>query len=409
MILWSFIVGLTAGLLAVSLKTLVHYVQYFLTGYYKYEYLNYIIIILPLAGILLTISFIKFFLKDKFGKGSAHILHSIAKKSSFVEKETIYSHIISSAFTVGFGGSVGLESPIVVTGSAVGSNFGRVILMNYKERTILLASGAAAGIAAVFNAPIAGVMFALEVLMTDITITAFIPIIIASAAGALCSNIILQEKILLSFSLRHPFDYKNIPFYIGLGIITSLFSIFYARSFLKIEKLFKKGKKRTYTKAIIGGILLGVIILVFPPLYGEGYESIKILASNNPERILDNSFFTFFKGNEIFLIIFIAVIGLVKVIAASITIGSGGNGGNFAPSLFSGSFIGFAYSKLFWMMGIQLPVFNFIIVAMAGVLTGIMYAPLTGIFLIAEVTGGYQLIIPLMIVSTMTYAIVKAF
>ena len=409
MILWSFIVGLSAGLLAVILKTVAHYLQHLLTESYKSNDFNYIIIVFPLAGIVLTITYIRFFLKNKFGSGSAHILHSIAKKSSFVEKETIYSHVISSALTVGFGGSVGLESPIVVAGAAVGSNYGRVMLMNYKERTLLLASGAAAGISAVFNAPIAGVMFALEVLLTDITISGFIPIIIASAAGALCSNIILQEKILLSFNLHSPFDYENIPFYVGLAIVTSLFSLFYARVFLKVEKSFKKGKARTYPKAIVGGILLGLIILIFPPLFGEGYESIKILASGNPERILDNTFFSFLQDNNLFLILFIAVIGLLKAFAASITVGSGGNGGNFAPSLFGGAFLGFAFAKILALFGINIPVFNFIIVGMAGVLTGIMYAPLTGIFLIAELTGGYQLIIPLMLVSTLTYAIVKHF
>ena len=409
MILWSIIVGLSTGLLAVLLKTVAHYLQHLLTESFKSNNFDYVIILFPLAGILLSITYIRFFLKNRFGGGSGPILHSIAKKSSLVEKETIYSHVISSALTVGFGGSVGLESPIAVAGAAVGSNYGRVILMNYKERTLLLASGAAAGIATVFNAPIAGVMFALEVLLTDITISGFIPIIIASASGALCSNIILQEKILLSFNFHSPFNYENVPFYILLAVIASLFSIFYARSFLKVEKIFKKGKERTYPKAIIGGILLGLIILVFPPLFGEGYESIKVLASGSPERILDNTFFYFLKGNNLFLILFITVIALLKTFAASLTVSSGGNGGNFAPSLFSGAFLGFAFAEILSLLGINVPVFNFIIVGMAGVLTGIMYAPLTGIFLIAELTGGYQLIIPLMLVSVLTYAIVKHF
>ncbi|MCX6149097.1 MAG: chloride channel protein [Ignavibacteriales bacterium] len=395
---------------AILLKTLVYYIHNFLTSDFGFSFQQYLLFILPLVGILLTVGYIKIFLKDKFGKGSAHILYSIAKKSSFIEKQTMYSHIITSAITVGFGGSAGLEAPIVVTGSAIGANYGRVNLLSYKERTLLLACGAASGIAAVFNAPVAGVMFALEVLLTEVSISAFIPLIISSAVGALCSKIILQENILLHFTLQQPFNYFNVPFYIGLGLLTGFVSIYYTRIFSGIEGLFKPTEKRNIIKACVGGLVLGLLILIFPPLFGEGYESIKVLANGIPEQMFRNSLFDKFSNNEWFVLFFILVVGLVKVVAASLTISSGGNGGNFAPSLFVGGFIGFFYSKFINLTFLtRLPVSNFTIVAMAGILCGVMHAPLTGIFLIAEITGGYELMIPLMIVSSITFILVKHF
>lgn len=410
LILSSVLVGLSAGLASVILKSAVYYIHLLFTYDYNFSFQYYLLLLLPMIGIVGTVIYIKYFLKGKFGKGSAYILHAIAKKSSVVEKATMYSHMVTSAITVGFGGSAGLEAPIVVTGAALGSNYGHANLLNYKDRTLMLACGSAAGIAAVFNSPIAGVMFAIEVLLTDISLNAFIPLIMAAATGALCSKIILKESILFTFTLRQPFDYTNIPYYILLGILTGFVSLYYARMYLFIDSKFKKIKSSIFLKAIIGGLVLGLLIYLFPPLFGEGYESIKILAAGEPSVFLKNSLFSFFADNEWFILFFVGAISLIKVIATSITLNSGGNGGNFAPSLFVGAYLGFFFSRLVNMLKIKvLPESNFAIVGMAGILAGVMYAPLTGIFLIAEITGGYELIIPLMIVSASTYAIVKHF
>lgn len=410
LILSSILVGFTAGLFSVLLKTVVHYIHRVLTSDYGFKMQDYLYLIFPAIGIVLTVAYIKIFLKGRFGRGAAHILNSIARKSGIVERITMFSHMITSALTVGFGGSAGLEAPIVVTGSAIGSNYSRVNQMDFKERILLIGCGAAAGIAAVFNAPIAGVMFALEVLIPEFTISSFIPLIISAATGALCSKIILQEKILFTFSLRQPFDYTNIPYYIVLGLLAGLVSLYYARMFYKIENLFRPLESRNYLKAMIGGLALAVLIFLFPPLLGEGYSSILLLAEGHTAQLFERSLFLPFRQNEWFVAAFIGAIALIKVLATGLTLGSGGNGGNFAPSLFVGAFLGSFFSRTINLTGFtHLPESNFTIVCMAGIMSGVMYAPLTGIFLIAEATGGYELMIPLMIVSALSFAIVKHF
>ncbi|MGE5681788.1 MAG: chloride channel protein [Bacillota bacterium] len=410
LILSSILVGLTAGLAAVALKTTVHHIQAFLTNDFHFRYKDYLYLIFPLIGITLTVTFVKYVLKGKFGKGAGHILLYISKKLSLIEKSTMYSHMVTSALTVGFGGSAGLEAPIVVTGAAIGSNYGRVNTSDYRDRTLLLACGSAAGIAAVFDAPIAGLMFALEVLISEVSISAFIPLIIASATGALCSKVILQDKILLYFSLREPFNYMNVPYYIILGVLSGLVSLYYARVFRKVESLFRPLENRSYLKALAGGLAMAVLVFLFPPLFGEGYSSIKMLGNGDVDGLFRNSFLTVFSSNEWYILAILGIITMVKVFATSFTLGSGGNGGNFAPSLFTGSFLGFSFARFINLVNPgRLPEANFSLVGMAGILSGIMYAPLTGIFLIAEITGGYELMIPLMIVSASAYAIVKHF
>ena len=403
----SALVGLVAGLSAVLLKTLVHYIHLGIVYNYHIRFQYYLYLIFPLIGILLTVYIVKHFFKGKLGKGTANILHSIIRKSAFLPQDQMYSHIVTSAITVGFGGSAGLESPIVTTGSAIGSNYCRRFHLPYKDRILLLACGAAAGIAAAFNSPIAGVLFALEVLLVDATISAFLPLIIAAAVGTLCSKIILKEGFLLSLSLQEPFDFHNVPFYIMLGILAGMVSVYYSRTFVWVEKLFSR-TKHIGKKAVIGGLVLAVLIFLFPPLFGEGYESIKRLSGADAQELMNKSAFSIFAHNDWFLLIFIGGAMFIKVMAASITINSGGNGGNFAPSLFVGAYLGYFFSRLINLLGISsLPVSNFTIVAMAGILTGVFHAPLTGIFLIAEITGGYELMVPLMIVSAISYMVVK--
>lgn len=400
-------IGLTAGLAAVLLKLLVHWLV-FRIGYLS-DNKQEIIAIFPIVGISLCVLFVHYINGNKLGKGLANILFAIAKKSSILPKDQTYSHLFTSALTVGFGGSAGLESPIVTTGSAIGSNFGRTYKLSYKERTLLLACGAAAGIAGAFNTPIAGVLFALEVLLVEANISAFIPILIASATGGLCSKIILHEDVLLNFKLQEPFDYVNVPFYLLLGLVTGFFSFYYSKLFIATENYFKKFGEQKITKVVISGIGLYLLILFVPPLFGEGYGSIKSLSNINTTSLFQFSVLPVGMVTKPILYGLLLLVILLKPIATGLTLGGGGNGGNFAPSLFLGAFVGFLFSSVITDLGIDLPISNFTIVAMAGILSGIFHAPLTGIFLIAEITGGYELIIPLMIVSALSFAVSKYF
>ncbi len=406
----SIMVGVSAGLAAVILKSFVHFIRKnFVEGYLYIQDFKLAYIFLPLIGIGLTILIIKRFYNNILSKGISFILQAIAKKSSFLPFHHMWAHIITSGITVGFGGSVGLESPIVNTGSAIGSNYARRYKLNYRERTLLLAAGAAGGIAGAFNAPIAGVLFALEVLLIDINLTAFIPLLIASASGALMSKIILNESILLNFKLKQPFDYHNLPFYILLALLAGIVSLYYVNVFSFIESKFKKTKSKL-TRWFFGGTLLAILLILFPSLFGEGYESIKQLSELNIESFINNSVLKNLVSNKWGILLFLTITFLLKSVAASLTIGAGGNGGNFAPSLFVGAHLGFAFALLLQLLGFNsIPIINFTLVAMAGLLSGVFHAPLTAIFLIAEITGGYELIIPLMVVSSISFAFVKYF
>lgn len=401
-ILSSVLVGLSAGLAAIVLKLFVHYistrVDYYATNYEEF----FLFTLCPMAGIALTVVYVNYILKGSLKKGAAEIVYAIAKKSSILPPSEMYGHIITSALTVGFGGSTGLESPIVSTGAAIGSNYGKTYRLTYKERTILLACGAASGIAAVFNAPIAGVLFAIEVLLADVSVSAFIPLIVAAASGALLSNIILDEGVILSFTQQIAFNYHNVPFYLVLGILAGLLSLYYAQVYHFVELRFGH-IKQTWLRVLLGGLLLCILLIFFPPLFGEGYESIKTLSNLRPELLIQTSLLKEFIQNEWGLVIFLLIITLLKVFAASITLGAGGNGGNFGPSLFMGAYLGFSFSRIINLTGIaKIPETNFTLVGMAGILSGIFHAPLTAIFLIVEITGGYGLMIPLMIVSSIS-------
>lgn len=405
----SILVGLSAGLAAVVLKTFVHYI-FLAATYDKLSDFRFLYLVLPGIGLLLTVLISRYLLKNKLNKGLPQVHAAIAKKNSAMPQHLIYDQVLTSSVTVGFGGSTGLEAPIVVTGAAIGANFSRKYRLSIKDRTLLLACGVAAGIGAAFNAPIAGVLFALEVLLLDISITAFIPLIIAAATGALVSKIILHNGILLTFSLKETFDYTNVPFYALLGLLAGLASVYHTRTFLKIESLMRRLKGGLYLKVALGGLLLAVLIFVFPSLFGEGYQSIKILADQNPSNLLDNSLFEKFNKNPWVVLAFTVVVMFAKPLATALTLGAGGNGGNFAPSLFVGAYLGYSFSAALNLTGfIQIPVNNFTIVGMAGILAGIYHAPLTAIFLIAEITGGYTLMIPLMLVSSISYAVSKYF
>ncbi len=401
------LVGFASGMVAVLLKTLVHYLQHWIKEIpvSRFSYLLF-----PSIGLVITVFIIRHFFGGHIEKGIAMVLKAIARKSSFIPLNHTYLHVITSSITVGLGGSVGLEAPIVATGSAVGSNLSRISDLNYQERTLLIACGAAAGISAVFNAPIAGVIFAIEILLAETIVSYFIPLIISSAVGALCSKIILQESSLFNFTLKQNFNYNYVPYYILLGIVAGFVSLYYARLFKQTENRIHNWKMNAYIKAIVGGLILLGITFLLPPLFGEGYDSVKLVASDTFTTFADNTHLFSKLGENWGLIAFTALIVLIKPIAAGITIGSGGNGGNFAPSLFAGSYLGFLFSKILNLIPwIKIPEGNFSLVGMAGVLSGVMYCPLTAIFLIAEITNGYELFIPLMIVSSISFFIVKSY
>ncbi|WP_310559581.1 chloride channel protein [Flavobacterium sp.] len=409
----SVLVGILAAFAVIVLKTFAHWVFVFATyltsdtSLFKFGYIK---VLLPIIGILLTVFVVKRVLGGSIEKGTSQILYAVAKKASIIPKKQMYAQIITSSLTVGLGGSAGLESPIVITGAAFGSNYAQRFKLSYKDRTLLIGCGVAAGIGAAFNAPIAGVLFAIEVLLVDVSISAFTPIMIAAATGALVSEVVLDESILLSFKQQQDFNYHNIPYYILLGICTGFVAVYYSRNFQRVEHFFARLRLSAYKKAFFGASILAILIFIFPTLFGEGYESIKTLSENDPGKLLENTLFSSFRDNSWVLLLFVGLTMLLKVFATGITLGSGGNGGNFAPSLFLGSYVGFFFSKFLNLTGLTtLPISNFTLVGMAGILSGLFHAPLTAIFLIAEITGGYSLMIPLMIVASLSFAISKRF
>lgn len=406
----SVLIGISCSLAVIILKTFAHSVFSFATYINGILKLSFINSLLPIIGILLTVFVVKKVLSGTIQKGTSQILYAVAKKASIIPKKQMYAQIVTSSLTVGLGGSAGLESPIVITGAAFGSNFAQNYKLPYKDRTLLIGCGVAAGISAAFNAPIAGVLFAIEVLLVDVSISAFTPIMISAATGAIVSAILLDESILLSFRQQQTFNYHNTPFYVILGVLTGLVAIYYSRNFQKVEHYFSKLEMGPYKKALIGSSILAILIFIFPTLFGEGYESIKTLSKNDPGKLLDNTLFSDYRNNNWVLLVFVGCTLMIKVLATGLTIGSGGNGGNFAPALFIGSYLGYFFSKFINMTGLtNLPVSNFTMVGMAGILSGLFHAPLTAIFLIAEITGGYGLMIPLMIISSISFAISKKF
>lgn len=401
--------GFVSGVMAVLLKRLVQAAEKLVQHFSDKEYL---FLLCPAAGLLLTTWVIQRFFRGHIEKGIAMVLKAISRKSSDIPTRNNYLHFITSALTVGSGGSAGLESPIIATGSSLGSTMAKLGLLSSAERTLMIGCGAAAGIAAVYDAPIAGVMFAVEVLLPDTVVSYFVPLIIAAVMGVLCSKIYFGAPNMLHFQIKQRFDYRNVPMYVLAGVGAGFLSLYYARAFAGVDKRIHAWKTNAYTRALVGGLMLAAFFLFFAPLYGEGYESVRMLANDTPTRILPGALWMQKLPQNLFLLVFTGCILLLKPITAAITIGSGGNGGNFAPSVFVGAYWGFLFSRLWnvtcwpWL---QIPETNFTLVGMAGILSGVMYCPLTAIFLIAEITNGYALIVPLMIVSTIAYFIARTF
>ena len=404
------IIGLIAGIAAVTLKTTVHFIQEILRHNLDFTGGNFLYLGYPIIGIFLTVLISKYLFKESPGHGITQILYAISKNSSIIRRTRMYSRMITSALTVGFGGSVGLEGPIVVTGSAIGSNLARLVHLNYKRRTLLIGCGSAGAVSAIFNSPIAGVIFAVEVILTEVTISKFIPILIASVAGQLVTIILLGEDILFSFRLVDGFSAKDTPYYFGLGIVCGLASLYFTRMMFRIESAIQNIRD-SFRRVMVGGLALALILLVFPPIYGEGYDTIKQLLSHNELMLFEGVFPDPFADNQYFLIIFLFLVVLIKPIASALTIGAGGSGGIFAPSLFMGGVTGFLIASTYNMLipGAHVSLSNFTLVGMCGVMSGVLHAPLTAIFLIAEITGGYILFVPLMLVSALAFTTMSYF
>ena len=409
-LLLSAVIGIIAGIAAITLKESVHFIQYLLSERIATSGGDYTRLAYPAIGILLTVLFSKYFLKEKLGHGITDILYAISKKSSIIARSKMYSRMITSALTVGFGGSVGLEAPIVVTGSAIGSNVAHFMHLDYKKRTLLIGCGSAGAIAAIFNSPVAGVIFSMEVILSEVAIASFIPLLIASVFGSLVSLIWSGENILFSFELTDPFSASDVPFYILLGLLCGIVSVYFTRMTYRVEASVGK-LNNDLIRALVGGLILGLIIFLFRPVYGEGYDSIKALLSENGSQLLHSGLLSRFMQNDWVLIVFALGIILIKPVASAITIGSGGSGGIFAPSLFLGGVTGFLFAKFTNVLafGQNISLSNFTLVGMCGVLSGILHAPLTAIFLIAEITSGYTLFIPLMLVSAISYYVTAYF
>jgi chloride channel protein, CIC family len=406
-VLASVIIGLFSGLAAVILKKLVQFFQTEPRIFFDELGIKFLVPLMPLFGIILSVIIVDLLFGGKIKKGLSNIIYLIIRQKSDVPGRKIISHMLTSGVTIGMGGSAGLEAPIVVIGASIGSNFAKSFKLNYQTRTLLLACGSAAGISAIFNSPIAGVIFAFEVLLPEITVSSFIPLLISSATSSVLSKFLYSGQ--LFYLVTEGWHLYAIPYYILLGIFCGLISYYIIKMSFIVESRLEK-IKRHYLKAIIGGLLLCGLIYFLPPLFGEGYSSVITLLAGKQYSLLDNSVFSNFIDKDLSLIIFIALIIFAKVIATSLTIGAGGNGGVIAPSLFVGALTGFFLSHTMRYFGIaQLNNQNFIVVGMAGVLCGVLHAPLTGIFLIAEITGGYTLIVPLMIVTALSFFISKYF
>ena len=407
----SLLVGVFTALAAYVLKFLVEYIKEFLTDRFDPMGANWLYLVYPVVGIFITGLFIRKVVRDDISHGVTKILYAISRKQSHIKRHNMWSSVCASAITIGFGGSVGAEAPIVLTGSAIGSNLGSLFRLDHKTLMLLVGCGAAGAVSGIFKAPIAGLVFTLEVLMIDLTMASLLPLLITSVTAASVSYLLTGTEAMFQFHLDYPFSLERIPYAIGLGIFCGLVAWYFTRAMNWIENIFRR-YPNPYVKFVIGGAMLSVLIFLFPPLYGEGYDTIELLLNGTSnvewDTVMNNSFFY---GHSHLLLLYLILIILFKVFASSATNGGGGCGGIFAPSLYLGCIAGFVFSHFSndFEMTAYLPEKNFALLGMAGVMSGVMHAPLTGVFLIAELTGGYDLFLPLMIVAVSSYLTIIVF
>ena len=411
-IILAFFIGFFASVAAFLLHSLIHEIQQLLTSRFHANTFNWMYLMFPVVGIFLTSLFVRYVVKDNISHGITRILYAISSKQSRLKAHNCWTSVVASAITIGFGGSVGAEAPIVLTGSAIGSNLGRFFRMHNKTLMLLVGCGAAAAIAGIFKAPIAGLVFTLEVLMVDLSMASLLPILTAAVTATCFTYVFMGSDSLFTFHLDSGWVVERVPASIILGVVCGLVSLYFIRSMSVCEGIFGRMKQHRWGKLALGGLMLSSLIFLFPVLYGEGYSAINILLNGSSEadwnEVLKNSMFY---GNGHLLILFIALVIFTKTFATAATNGGGGCGGTFAPSLFVGAFSGFLFSRLWnmYQIGTYIPEKNFTLLGMAGVMAGVMHAPLTGIFLIAEITNGYDLFMPLMIVAVSSVMTISIF
>ena len=408
----SFFVGLFAAIAAYCLHWLIKQIQLLLTAGFSISSFNWLYLVFPVVGIYLTSLFIRYIVKDNISHGITRVLYAISSKQSRLKGHNCWSSVVASAITIGFGGSVGAEAPIVLTGSAIGSNLGQLFKLDNRTLMLLVGCGASAAIAGIYKAPIAGLVFTLEVLMVDLTMASLLPILIACVTATCFTYIFVGTESMFTFHIDGAWIIERVPASVLFGVFCGLISLYFMRTMTACENMFAAMKNHTYLRLIVGGVILSSLIFLFPSLYGEGFSSINILLNGETEsdwsQILNNSLFY---GHNHLLVLYIGLVLFTKVFATSATNGSGGCGGTFAPSLFIGAFGGFFFARLWniYQVGIYIPEKNFTLLGMAGVMAGVMHSPLTAMFLIAEITGGYQLLLPLMIVCISSYLTINIF
>jgi len=408
-IVLSLIVGLTCGLVGVILKNSIHFVHHFITESMSLDSGNILFIFFPIVGISLTVIFVRYFVRDDIGHGVSKILYAISKKNGFIKGHNNFSSVIGSTLTIGFGGSVGAEAPVVLTGASIGSSLARMFHMNHRTIILMLGCGAAGAIGGIFKAPIAGLAFTLEVLMLDLTMASLIPLLISSVTAASVAHFLMGTGVMFQYTIKDTFDLSNIPFYILLGILAGFLSVYFTRTSMYVEGKIS-ALNHPLKRIMLGGLILGILIFLFPPLYGEGYSTLQALLDGEPSKMFNNTVLYSLQENYWLLLIYLAGVFFLKVFATAATNGSGGVGGIFAPTMFMGGVGGFFIARLINGMGFtNLPESNFSLVGMAGMMAAVMHAPLMAMFLIAEITGGYGLFIPLMITCTIAYLTVRGF
>ena len=408
----AFFVGILAAVAAFLLHWIIHLIQQLLTKGFATDAANVLFLLFPVVGIWLTSLFIKYVVRDNISHGITRVLYAISTNRSRLRRHNCWTSVVASAITIGFGGSVGAEAPIVLTGSAIGSNLGQVFKLDKRQLMLLVGCGAAAAVAGIYKAPIAGMVFTLEVLMIDMTMSSIVPILIATITANVTSYLLVGDKSMFSFTLDSAWSVERIPATVMLGVFGGFVSLYFMRGMTWCEGQFARMRRHPYRKLIVGGLVLSTLIFFFPSLYGEGWDSLVILLNGKTEsdwdHVLDGSLFY---GHTDLLVLYVAMVLLTKIVATSSTNGAGGCGGTFAPSLFVGGFAGFLFARL-WNMEqivVYIPEKNFTLLGMAAVMAGVMHAPLTGIFLIAEITGGYQLFVPLLIVSVVSVMVISIF
>lgn len=406
-LLLSILIGFLTGLVSVFLKNSTHYIQEQVQHGYFTKYFNLYYFLFPIIGVMITVFIKKYIVKDRVKEPIPSTLFAISRKNGFIPFKRMYTYLLTSMFTVGFGGSVGLEGPAVGTGSAIGGNIGRMVHLNYKSRLLLISCATSGAIAAIFNAPIAAIIFTIEIFSLDLTFSSLIPLLLASASGAVTSIFLQGNSHLFHFKYIAPFELADVPYYLILGFFCALASVYFNRTFFRIEGFFDRWDNYRY-RMLVGGLVLGLLVFLVPPLYGEGYETINYLLNGDIESVVSQSLFSDYIENHWMIIALLVGLVFLKALATSFTLGAGGVGGVFAPSLFTGAVLGYLFSSTLNKLDfVNISTSSFALVGMAGLMAGVLHAPLTAVFMIAEITGGYQLFIPLMLVSAISFLVAR--